>query len=64
MRNNSQRVNNSRDTLDTTIASLVEMADLLRLGIEPFSGNILKYKEFISVFKKLLVLHLVVSDYS
>ena len=52
MRNNSQSVNNSRGTPDNTIASLIEMTALPRLEIEPFSGDILKYKEFISVLKK------------
>ena len=52
MRNNSQSVNKSRGTPDNTIASLVEMTALPRLEIEPFSGDILKYKEFISVFRE------------
>ena len=52
MRNNSQSGNNSRGTPDNTIASLVEMAALPRLEIESFSGDILKYKEFISVFEE------------
>ena len=52
MRSNSQRVNNSRETPDNTIASLVKMAALPRLEIEPFSGDILKYKDFISVFEE------------
>ena len=46
MRNNSQSETNSRGTPDHTIASLVEMAVLPRLDIEPFSGDILKCKEF------------------
>ena len=54
MRNNSQSVNNSRGTPDNAIASLVEMAALPRLEIEPFSGDILKYKEFISVFEEIV----------
>ena len=52
MRSNSQRVNNSRETPDNTIASLVKMAALPRLEIEPFSRDILKYKDFISVFEE------------